>query len=135
MVPVGVNPLGRLEMAVMEHVWKTGQVDVKATHVAIGMDRGITANTIQSTLERLWRKGLLEREKQGHAYVYSARLTRDEFGGRILRDVVTDVLGGVTAPILVAFVDVAERAGAEDLLRLEKLVADRLSNRRRGGKG
>jgi len=36
-----------------------GDADAKAVHSIIGTQRGITLNTIQSTLERLHDKGLL----------------------------------------------------------------------------
>jgi predicted transcriptional regulator len=107
----------------MEYVWEAGQADVKSAHHGVGVPRGITPNTVQSTLERLWRKGLLDRIKESHAYVYSARVTREELGGRIIRDVVSGILGGATEPMLFAFVDLAARAGDEDLRRLEQLVA------------
>lgn len=127
---LGVNALGDLESAVLEHVWTKGRVDVKAAYQAIGVPRDITLNTVQSTLERLFRKGLLDREKESHAYVYSARVTREELGGRLLQDVLSSVLGGDARPMLAAFVDLAERAGEDELQRLEALVAARLAARK-----
>jgi predicted transcriptional regulator len=128
----GPIPLGELETAVMEHVWAGRRADVKSAWRAIGVPRGITLNTVQSTLERLWRKGLLDRVKESHAFVYAARVTREEFGSRILMDVVSGILGGRTATMLAAFVDVADRAGEDDLRRLEQLVAERLAQREGG---
>lgn len=125
----GSVPLGELETAVMEHVWSAGRADVKQAHQSIGIPRGITPNTVQSTLERLWRKGLLDRVKESHAYVYSARVTREELGGRIIRDVVSGIMGGATGPMLSAFVDLAARAGDDDLRRLERLVSERLARK------
>lgn len=125
----GSVPLGELETVVMEHVWATGRADVKEAHQSIGVRRGITLNTVQSTMERLWRKGLLDRVKESHAYVYSARVTREELGGRIIREVVSGIMGGATGPMLSAFVDLAARAGDEDLRRLEHLIAERLARK------
>jgi predicted transcriptional regulator len=118
--------LGDLETAVMEHIWKQGPSDVKAAHRAIGVRRRITHNTVQSTMERLFRKGLLAREKVSHAYVYSAALSRAEYGARLVHDVVTTVAGTASpTTVLSAFVDLAERTGEDGLLRLERLIAER----------
>jgi predicted transcriptional regulator len=117
--------LGELEAAIMMHVWDAGPCDVKAAHDVVGRARGITLNTVQSTMERLARKGLLDRRKVSHAYVYSARLSRERFGARIVRDVVQRFLGGEPAPVLAAFVDLAARAGEDELDRLERLIAAR----------
>jgi predicted transcriptional regulator len=121
--------LGDLEVAVLEHVWSADRADVKETHHAVGVPRDITLNTVQSTMERLFRKGLLDRVKESHAFVYSARVTREELGGRIIRDVVSGILGGATGPMLTAFVDLAARAGDSDLRRLERLIAERLAGK------
>lgn len=69
--------LGELETAVMAHLWSDGEGCAKAVHVALGKRRGITLNTIQSTLKRLFEKDLLERDKVSHAHVYRARVTRE----------------------------------------------------------
>src|SRR5262249_28985359 len=42
--------LGALEAAVMDRVWADAPVDVKTVHRAIGASRGITLNTVQSTM-------------------------------------------------------------------------------------
>jgi len=117
--------LGALEFAVLEHVWAAGPCDVKAVHRTLGSRRGITLNTVQSTMERLFRKGLLAREKVSHAYVYSPRHTREELGARMVEEVVSQFLKGEAAPTLAAFVDLAARTDEANLDRLERLIAER----------
>jgi predicted transcriptional regulator len=98
---------------------------VKAVHRTLGSRRGITLNTVQSTMERLFRKGLLGREKVSHAYVYSPRHTREELGALVVEEVVSRLLKGETAPVLQAFVDLAARTDEGNLDRLEQLIAAR----------
>jgi predicted transcriptional regulator len=122
--------LGELETAVLEHVWAARSCDVKAVHRTLGSRRKITLNTVQSTMERLFRKGLLAREKVSHAYVYSPRQTREELGARVVEEVVSRLLQGEAVPVLEAFVDLAARTDAANLDRLERLIADRRKARR-----
>jgi predicted transcriptional regulator len=117
--------LGDLEAAVLEHVWANGPSDVKAVHRTLGVRRKITHNTVQSTMERLFRKGLLAREKVSHAYVYSPRQTREELGARVVEEVVSRLLKGEAVPVLEAFVDLAARTDEANLDRLERLIAER----------
>src|SRR5215213_5737884 len=70
------STLGKLERAVMEEVWGRGRVSVGEIHRAFGERTAYT--TWMTTLDRLYKKGLLVREKEGRAYIYSARVTRDE---------------------------------------------------------
>ena len=117
--------LGELEMAVMEHVWEQGSTDVKVAHRAIGARRAITPNTVQSTLKRLWEKGLLERHKEGHAYVYGARVDRRQLTERLVGELVDQVAGARIDVALEAFVNLADQAGDDTLAALEHLVARR----------
>lgn len=114
----------------MDHVWSEGAAGVRAVHEVVGVPRRITLNTVQSTMERLYRKGLLAREKVSHAYIYRARVSREEFGAAVVSDVVRSVLGGKMGAMLPAFVDLAARSGREELDRLERLIAERRRSRR-----
>jgi len=109
----------------MDRLWTEGPGDAKALYRTIGRPRRITLNTVQSTVERLFRKGLLGREKVSHAYVYAPSLTREEFGAKVMHGVVRDLLGGTLDPVLAAFVDLTARTGDDELARLERLVSAR----------
>jgi predicted transcriptional regulator len=117
--------LGHLEMAVLDHLWEGGAVEVTAVHAAVGAPRGLSRNTVHSTLERLVRKGLAEREKRGRAYAYRAVASRSEWITRAVGDVLDAIPGAEARLVLTSFVDLAERAGEESLQELEALVRRR----------
>ncbi|MDT8409240.1 MAG: BlaI/MecI/CopY family transcriptional regulator [Wenzhouxiangellaceae bacterium] len=110
--------LGHLEIAVLEHLWQVADASAKETHAALGMARGISLNTVQSTLERLYRKELLTRAKASHAYRYSPRMAREQLMARLINDVVGR-FGGDMASALAAFVGTADRLDDEALQALE----------------
>src|SRR5262245_59884051 len=130
--PVRPPLLGDLETAVMNHLWSGGEGEAKAVHAALGRRRGITLNTIQSTLKRLYEKRLLERDKVSHAHVYRARVSREDFHRGLIGELVGGLMEGQADAVVSAFVDLAERAGPEHLARLEQLVAERRRARGRG---
>lgn len=123
--PVRPPLLGELESSVMEFLWEGGAGEAKAVHKALGKARGITLNTIQSTLKRLFEKGLLARDKVSHAHVYRPRVRRDDFQRGVLGELVGELMGGKSEAMVSAFVDLTERAGPEHMERLERLVAER----------
>lgn len=113
-----IPALGALEIAVLEHLWQVPEASAKEVHAALGAARGISVNTVQSTLERLYRKKLLKRAKAGHAFRYSAQVPREQ----LVADLINDVLGrfgGDTASSLAAFVEAADRLDEEALNALE----------------
>ena len=114
--------LGDLELAVLEHLWSAPDADVHETHAAVGKRRGISPNTVGSALERLYKKGLLSREKVSHAYRYRAMLDRETFRARK----VVEAAGGIKAlgksQLLAAFVDLVADSDEAALLELERLI-------------
>ncbi|MDZ7752933.1 MAG: BlaI/MecI/CopY family transcriptional regulator [Gammaproteobacteria bacterium] len=116
---------GDLELAVLEELWTHGASDAKTVHRRIGGRRGIAPNTVQSTLERLYRKDLLTREKISHAYVYTPSVRREQLMERLIEGVVETFSSGRFEPMLTAFVDLAARVDDENLARLERLIAER----------
>ncbi|GMV44395.1 MAG: hypothetical protein AMXMBFR64_61110 [Myxococcales bacterium] len=121
--------LGELELAVLDVLWQRGESDVKDVHDLLGRPRGITLNTVQSTLKRLHEKGMLRRQKVSHAYLYAPAMTREDLHRLALRQVVERLMDGEPGAMVSAFVDLTERAGAEHLERLEELVEARLRAR------
>jgi predicted transcriptional regulator len=115
--------LGKLERAVLEHLWRAGEADVVETHRAVGARRGITVNTVGSALERLHRKGLVTRWKISHAYRYQPTLDRENF---VVRQMV-DGAGGMRAlagrGLLASFLDLVAEADDAALDELEELIA------------
>ncbi len=119
--------LGELERDALNCLWELGSLSPSAVHDAVGADRGIAVNTVCSALKRLFEKGLLEREKVSHSYVYSAAVTRAELQRQLI-GAITDQFGerGGTA-FLAAFVDLAEQHGKPMLERLQSMASDRLN--------
>lgn len=114
--------LGELELAVLELLWACADADVHEAHAAIGTRRGISPNTVGSALERLYKKGLLLRDKVSHAYRYRAAIDRETFRARK----VLEAAGGLRAlgktRLLAAFVDLVADSDEAALVELERLV-------------
>ncbi|WP_420427592.1 BlaI/MecI/CopY family transcriptional regulator [Algiphilus sp.] len=125
-------PLGDLERDVMEVLWHTGTCTAQAIHAALADTRGLTLSTVQSTVERLSRKQLVHREKQGRAYCYRAVLSREHLLARLVAELVTDF--SAAAPRAgVGIVDLSEGVDDATLSQLEAWVADTRRSRRARG--
>lgn len=121
--------LGELELAVLRMLWQKPHQDAKTLWATFPDSRDISVNTVQSTLERLFRKQLLQRHKVGRAYLYAPQVSKGEFIGRLLGGVITTVHSGSMSPILSGFVDFADSVSEDTLLELEQLVAQRKAER------
>jgi predicted transcriptional regulator len=121
--------LGELELATLDYLFCHTDADVGEIHAAIGKRRGITANTVGSALERLFRKGLAARTKVSHAYRYSAALSREALSARRVLEAAGGLGGLSDAGMLAAFVDLVADVDGAALERLERLIAQKRSER------
>jgi len=87
-----------------------------------------------TTLDRLFKKNLLERRKDGRAFVYAASVSRDAFDQGIKEDVIDGLLGhgadGVE-PVLACIVDTISERDRELLDELDRLVQEKKKELRR----
>lgn len=114
--------LGALEQAVLDHIWSAEDADVLETHAVVGKRRGISPNTVGSALERLYKKGLLEREKVSHAYRYRAAVDRETFRARKVLDAAGGMQTLSKSGLLAAFVNLVADADDQALSELERLI-------------
>ncbi len=116
--------LGALEERLMDLLWAHGAMTVRE---ACGRRAfaGLAYTTVMTTLDRLHKKGFLTRQKEGHAFLYRPALTRAELDCLVVEQAVADLISRSPQPVLAALVDVAASIDAENLARLERLVAAR----------
>ena len=117
--------LGPLEQRVMESVWLLGECSVKDVHAELG---GAAYTTVMTTMDRLYKKGLLDRRKEGRAYLYSAAASRDELNGSVASGFLELLLerGSQTAqPVLSRLVDVVGESDRALLDELDRLVQEK----------
>jgi predicted transcriptional regulator len=115
--------LGELEREVMRLAWRDGEVSVHEVQRSLGEDKAYT--TIMTTLDRLFRKGLVTRRKSGRAYLYSPRITREEFEHGFAVDILNGLFsraGGSAEPLLSCIVDAVSERDRELLDELDRLV-------------
>ena len=122
--------LGELETAVIELLWKEPGQSVNQVEERLRQRRGIAHTTVSTTLDRMHRKGYLTREKQGKAFLYSPRYTREEFERGLAQEVLGALLNQFTEPALSAFVELV----GDDAGKLDKLEAMIRAKRRAQGK-
>jgi len=90
--------LGPLEKRVLDAACKLKKANVR--DVVERLDNEFAYTTIMTTLDRLFKKGYLERdEAQGRAYIYSPRVTQEEMQIGILGDVITGLLDNATRSV------------------------------------
>jgi predicted transcriptional regulator len=118
--------LGELESAVMEILWAESGQTVNDVEERLQEKRDIAHTTVLTTLDRMYQKGYLTREKQAKAFVYSPRYTRSEFEQRMAQEVLGALIGHSAETALSTFVDLI----SDDPSALDQLEAKIREKRR-----
>jgi predicted transcriptional regulator len=123
----GGTALGPLETRLLELIWAQRR-PATVGHVRRAFPE-LAYTTIMTTLDRLYRKGLLLRAKDGRAFTYAPRYTRDELLSELISGHVADLLGAADegTVLLSTLVRAVGRTDAALLDELDALVqAERL---------
>ncbi|HEY0471497.1 MAG TPA: BlaI/MecI/CopY family transcriptional regulator [Kribbella sp.] len=81
------RPLGELERLVMEQLWAAqGALTVREVHERLVGTRELAYTTVMTVLDRLAKKHLTERERDGKAWRYRAAAPREELAADLMRD-------------------------------------------------
>jgi predicted transcriptional regulator len=111
--------LGHLEITVMEILWRRGESNVHDVIERLG--RPLAYTTVMTTLDRLYKKGLLRRRKSERAFVYSPCLSRREWEHRRTGDFVAGLLAAPQAGGELLISCLVEAVGQHDAALLDEL--------------
>ncbi|HRI03307.1 MAG TPA: BlaI/MecI/CopY family transcriptional regulator [Pyrinomonadaceae bacterium] len=118
-----IASLGTLERSTLEEVWRQKEVNVR--DVVRAFNDRFAYTTVMTTLDRLYKKGYLERKKVERAYVYSAVMSDEQLQTGIVNDVLMGMIEGATRnvePVLACIVDAVSDKDRELLDDLERLI-------------
>ena len=120
---------GELERAVLEALWELEGTAPERRGVSgrdvrdrlqLGAGRDLAYTTVMTVLDRLARKNLVVRERDGRAFRYAPRLTRAAMTAELMREALEGTRGD-REQALVSFVG---EASEEDLAALRRALAD-----------
>jgi|SRR5215467_10697696 len=126
--------LGPLELDLMRILWSRGESNVR--EVVGRLDRVLAYTTVMTTLDRLYKKGFLDRRMANRAFVYSPRFSQEEWERQRAE---SDFARWLTGPrpsrelLFSSFLDVVGNHDLKLLDELEKKIRrKRLEIRQRG---
>ena len=111
--------LGPLEVSVMGILWQSGESSVR--DVIERLDRPLAYTTVMTTLDRLFKKGLLDRRKEQRAFLYSPRFSQPNWERRLAGDLVAGFLAGPESSSELLLSSLLDAVGQHDEALLDEL--------------
>jgi predicted transcriptional regulator len=117
---------GPLEIQVLEALWERAMPS--SVHDLQTYIPGCAYTTVMTTMDRLFQKGVLSREKHGRRFYYATILTRDAQIASIAESWFATMLPSdskLAGPVLSRFVDAVSKHDGQLLDDLEQLLRAR----------
>lgn len=111
--------LGPLEFDVMQAIWTFGTSNVR--DVVGRLERKLAYTTVMTTLDRLFKKGLLGREMSDRAFVYSPRFTREDWDRQRAGEMMAGFLAGPNESREMLLSCLVDAVGTHDAMLLNEL--------------
>ncbi|WP_293446421.1 BlaI/MecI/CopY family transcriptional regulator [Persephonella sp.] len=121
------SPFGDLEEKVMEFLWENGSGSVREVRQYLGEDK-FAHTTVMTVMDRLYKKGILKREKEGKGYRYYPVISREQFETEVAKKVVKDMLKSSPSTAVAAFEGLIEELPEEEIDRIRKLFEEKIKN-------
>jgi len=86
--------LAPLELACLNALWRLGEATVRQVREALLPRHALAYTTVLTVMDRLARKGLVERRLAGRRFLYQASLSREEARGTALRALIENYFDG-----------------------------------------
>jgi predicted transcriptional regulator len=120
-----VKVLGPLETEIMQILWQDERSTVKKVHRKLSQHREIAYTTVMTTMSRLSEKGVLNRQREGLAYVYTPAISEDDFVSLVVRQVLDGLLDDYSDTAVDYMVDYLARNNPAELRRLQRAIQAR----------
>ncbi len=113
--------LSRLEMEVMEPLWKMGNASIRQIHESLPEEKRPEFTTVQTIIYRLEEKGAVTRlHKIGNAYIFKTQITRKSAIGNLVDDLLS-LLGGSPNPMMAHLLETG-KITLKELKQMETFV-------------
>ena len=89
-----------LELECLQALWALGQGTVQQLHAHLLASRPLAYTTVMTVMDRLTRKGMVDREKHGRAHLYHPRVAEEELRQDALNRLLKDFFGGSREELL-----------------------------------
>lgn len=106
------TPHGELELQVMDILWKNEKSSISEVFKEINSNRIIAYTTVATVLQRLFDKGLVDRNEESNHYIYTPKLSKKDYSSKLVKSFISKLVNN--------FGDIAISSFAESIEDLPK---------------
>jgi BlaI family transcriptional regulator, penicillinase repressor len=116
------------ELDLLKVLWERGPSSVREVYELLSRSEDLSFTTVQTMLQVMFDKGLVERELMGRSLIYTAKVKREEAERAMVGDLLERLFNGSAQQLLARALDV-KKASPEEVRAIQTLI-----NKARKGK-
>ncbi|HEX7813626.1 BlaI/MecI/CopY family transcriptional regulator [Dyella sp.] len=115
--------ISEAEAVVMDVLWRQAPRSAEEILADVGPQQGWQEGTVKSLLNRLLKKKAVRAEREGRKYLYSPKLTREQYVSQESKGLLDRLFDGRIAPLVAHFSE-QRKLSRKDIAELKQLLED-----------
>jgi BlaI family transcriptional regulator, penicillinase repressor len=115
--------ISEAEAVIMEVLWRQAPRTAEEILAEVGSQQDWQEGTVKSLLNRLLTKKAVKAEREGRRYLYSPRLTREQYVSQESKGLLDRLFEGRVAPLVAHFSE-QRKLTRKDIAELRKLLEE-----------
>lgn len=114
-------PLTAPQLEIMHFLWEREEATVTDVWQALSADRDVARNTVLTVVDRLAKRGWLEKKPVANTHLYRPAVSRDEALGNVVERLVDTAFAGSADRMVMALLD-GRGVTADEASRIRDLI-------------
>jgi BlaI family transcriptional regulator, penicillinase repressor len=115
--------ISEAEAVIMEVLWRQAPRSAEEILAEVGARQDWQEGTVKSLLNRLLTKKAVKAEREGRRYLYSPRLTREQYVSQESKGLLDRLFDGRVAPLVAHFSE-QRKLSKKDIAELRRLLQE-----------
>ena len=114
--------LGELEEKILNVLWEGKKLTGREVFEKVSKEKKVAYTTVLTVLQRMVKKGLVDKKKKDEIYLYSATLDKEEFTKYIYERVLKGVLDFSESATIAFLIDILSDYDPKTLEQLSSII-------------
>ena len=123
-------PLSDAQLEVMHCVWERGEATVTDVWQELAARREIARNTVLTVIDRLAKRGWLQKRSVGNTHLYQATVSKAQALGGVVERMVETAFSGSADRMVMALLD-GRGVSKEEAAKIRQLIDESRGRKRR----
>ena len=123
-------PLSSSQLEVMHFLWERGEATVTDVWQHLSQHREVARNTVLTVIDRLTKRGWLNKTAVGNTHLYRPTVAKDKALGNVVQRMVETAFAGSADQMVMALLD-GRGITSEEAARIRKLIDESRTKRRK----